>query len=70
VRVIGSNFRVNLSVEDQVITAADRPVSYMRGWPLARVLALAERWQWKVEFNDTERKRGEDQCDRTQRPST
>jgi hypothetical protein len=61
VRIIGSNFSVNLSVKDHVVVEADRPVRYMKGWPLKRVLALAERWHWKVEFNDAERKQGEAQ---------
>jgi hypothetical protein len=27
----------------------------MKGWTLERVLALAERWGWKVELNDADR---------------
>jgi len=38
-----------------VVTAADRPVSYMRGWPLQRVVALAERWHWQITLTDDER---------------
>jgi len=70
VRIIGSNFAVNLSVKDGTIVSADRPVRYMKGWPLQRVLNLAERWSWKVQFNDAERLREEDQRDRAQRPAT
>ena len=69
-RIIGSNFAVNLSVKDGTIVSADRPVRYMKGWPLQRVLNLAERWSWKVQFNDAERLREEDQRDRAQRPAT
>jgi hypothetical protein len=62
VRIISSNFAVNLSVKDGVVTAADRPVRWMVGKPLARVLALAKRWHWRIEFlNEAERKQCEDQ---------
>jgi hypothetical protein len=47
-RIEGENFRVGVSVKDGVVIEADRPVSYMKGWPLARVLALAARWHWRV----------------------
>jgi hypothetical protein len=71
VRIVGPNFSVGLRVKDHIIVEAERPVRYMRGWPLQRVLNLARRWHWKVEYlNDAERAQNEDQCDRTQRPST
>ena len=54
-RIHGENFSVGLHAKDGVVIKADRPVSYMRGWPLARVLALAERWHWKVGLSDNER---------------
>jgi len=61
-RIIGSNFSVIVSAKNGVITAADHPVRYMKGWPLARVLRLAERWHWKIQYlNDAERKQCEDQ---------
>jgi hypothetical protein len=37
------------------IVAADRPVSYMRGWELRRAVALAERWHWTLTLSDDER---------------
>jgi len=43
VQIVGSNFRVNVSVKNGTIVSADRPVRYMKGWPLQRVLNLAER---------------------------
>lgn len=69
-QIVGSNFRVNVSVKNGTIVSADRPVRYMKGWPLQRVLNLAERWSWKVQFSDAERLREEDQRDCTQRPTT
>ena len=56
-RIVGPNFCVRLSVKDGVVTEADRPVRYMKGWQLDRVFRLAKRWGWKVEFNDREQAR-------------
>jgi hypothetical protein len=53
-RIIGPNFRVVLRLRGGVVAEAARPVSYMKGWELARVLALAERWGWKVEMSGAE----------------
>ena len=53
-RIVGPNFSVRLSVQNDVVVSADRPISYMRGWTRARLLALAARWGWKVELNDAE----------------
>jgi hypothetical protein len=44
-----------LTVKAGEVVVADRPVSYMRGWPVARVFRLAERWGWKVDVFDNER---------------
>jgi hypothetical protein len=61
-RIISPSFTVNLSVKDGVVTAADRPVRWMIGKPLARVLRLAERWHWQIQYlNEAERKQCEDQ---------
>jgi hypothetical protein len=43
-RIIGPNFRVVLRLRDGVVAEAARPVSYMKGWRVERVLALAARW--------------------------
>ena len=49
-RITGRDFGpVHLIVKAGEVVVADRPVSYMRGWPVARVLKLAERWGWKVD---------------------
>jgi hypothetical protein len=48
-RIIGPNFSVVLRLRGGVVAEAARPVSYMKGWRVERVLALAERWGWKVE---------------------
>ena len=53
-RIVGPNFQVALRLRGGVVAEAARPVSYMRGWTLARVLALAERWGWKAELSDGE----------------
>ena len=53
--IVGPSFRVQLAVKDGIVTEAARPISYMKGWVLARVLALAERWHWKVGLSDNER---------------
>jgi hypothetical protein len=53
-RIIGPNFSVVLRLRGGVVAEAARPVSYMRGWEVARVLALAERWGWKVALSDAE----------------
>jgi hypothetical protein len=44
-----------LTVKGGVIVTADRPIRYMKNWPLQRVIRLAERWGWKVEIYDSER---------------
>jgi hypothetical protein len=44
-----------LTVKGGVITTADRPIRYMKNWPLQRVIKLAARWNWKVEIYDNER---------------
>jgi hypothetical protein len=54
VRVVGPNFCVVLRLRAGVVAEAARPVSYMRGWEVARVLALAERWGWKAEMSSAE----------------
>jgi hypothetical protein len=55
-RITGRDFGpVLLTVKAGEVVMADRPVSYMRGWPVARVLKLAERWSWKVDIYDNER---------------
>ena len=53
-RIIGPNFSVVLRLRGGVVAEAARPVSYMRGWEVARVLALAERWGWKAEMSSAE----------------
>jgi hypothetical protein len=55
-RITGRDFGpVLLTVKAGAVVMADRPVSYMRGWPVARVLKLAERWGWKVDVYAGER---------------
>ena len=44
-----------MTVKAGEVVVADRPVSYMRGWPVTRVLKLAERWGWKVDVYAGER---------------
>ena len=39
----------------------ERPVRYMRGWELQRVVKLAERWHWKLTLSDDERAQLEQQ---------
>jgi hypothetical protein len=53
-RIIGPNFRVVLRLRDGVVAEAARPVSYMKGWRVERVFALAARWGWKVEMSSAE----------------
>jgi len=48
---LGPNFSVVLRLRGGAVAEAARPVSYMKGWELARVLALAERWGWKAEMS-------------------
>ena len=69
-RIVGSNFSVNLTVQDGMVTHASRPVRYMEGWPLARVLALAQRWNWRVELHDYECAVGERPSSAAQRPTS
>ena len=53
-RIVGPNFRVVLRLRGGVVAEAARPVSYMKGWRVERVLALAERWGWKAEMSGAE----------------
>jgi hypothetical protein len=56
VQIVGKDFGpVFVKAESGMIVAADRPVSYMRGWELRRAIALAERWHWKFVLSDDER---------------
>ena len=52
--IVGPNFRVILRLREGVVAEAARPVSYMKGWRVERVLALAQRWGWKLEMNSAE----------------
>ena len=55
-RITGRDFGpVHLTIRAGAVVAAVRPISYMRGWSVARVLKLAERWGWKVDVYDGER---------------
>jgi hypothetical protein len=55
-RITGRDFGpVHLTVKAGEVVVADRPVSYMRGWSVTRVLNLAKRWSWKVDIYDSER---------------
>ena len=50
-RIVGPNFQVVLRLRSGVVAEAPRPVSYMKGWTISRVLALAARWGWKAEMS-------------------
>jgi hypothetical protein len=64
-QITGKDFGpVLVQARDGMIVAADRPVSYMRGWELRRAVALAERWHWKLTLSDDERVQLEQQHDR------
>ena len=52
--IIGPNFRVVLRLRGGVVVDAARPVSYMRGWRIERVLALVKRWAWQAEMSGDE----------------
>ena len=55
-RITGKDFGpVFVKAVSGTIVAADRPVSYMRGWELRRAIAVAERWHWKLVLSDNER---------------
>jgi len=67
VKITGENFGpIFLRISNGAVTEADRPVSYMRGWPVARVFKLAERWGWKVDVYAEERA----QLERPPEPAT
>jgi len=53
-RIVGPNFQVILRLRGGVVAEAARPVSYMKGWRVERVLALARRWGWKAEMSSVE----------------
>jgi hypothetical protein len=66
-RITGRDFGpVHLTVKAGEVVVADRPISYMRGWSVARVLKLAERWGWKVDVDADERT----QLERPPEPAT
>jgi len=61
-QITGKDFGpVYVKAVSGMIVAADRPVSYMQGWPLQRVVALAGRWHWKINLDDDERAQLEQQ---------
>ena len=53
-RITGPNFRAVVRLRGGVVAEAARPVSYMRGWRVERVLALAKRLGWKAEMSGAE----------------
>ena len=58
-RITGRDFGpVHLTVKAGEVVAAERPVSYMKNWPVARVLKLAARWGWKVDGDAGEQPSG------------
>lgn len=54
-RINAPDFFVFLHARNGVITQADRPIRYMVGWPLKRVVTLAAKWGWKIDASDEER---------------
>jgi len=54
---------VCVQAKSGVIVAADRPVSYMKGWDFKRAVTLAERWKWRLTLSDDERVQLERQND-------
>jgi hypothetical protein len=55
-QITGENFGpVQLQAKGGVVTEADRPIRYMKNWPLERVINLAKRWSWRVDLTDDER---------------
>ena len=55
-QITGENFGpVHLQAKGGVVTEADRPIRYMKNWPLQRVINLAKRWSWRVDLTDDER---------------
>ena len=54
-RITGQNFRAVLRPRGGVVAEATRPVTYMKGWRVERVLALAQRRGWEAELSDGER---------------
>jgi hypothetical protein len=54
--ISGRNFGpVHLTIRAGEVVAADRALAFVRGWSVARVLKLAERWGWKVDVYADER---------------
>jgi hypothetical protein len=61
-QINGENFGpVLLQAKGGMVVEAERPVRYMRGWELQRVVKLAERWHWKLTLSDDERAQLEQQ---------
>ena len=55
-QITGRDFGpVLLQAKGGIVVEAERPVRYMRGWELKRVVRLAERWHWQVALSDDER---------------
>ena len=55
-QINGENFGpVLLQAKGGMVVEAERPVRYMRGWELQRVVKLAERWHWKLTLSDDEK---------------
>jgi hypothetical protein len=61
-QINGENFGpVLLQAKGGMVVEAERPVRYMRGWELQRVVKLAARWGWKLTLSDDERAQLEQQ---------
>jgi hypothetical protein len=55
-RISGENFGpVLLQAKGGLMVEADRPIAYMKSWPLQRVIKLAARWRWQITLSDDER---------------
>jgi hypothetical protein len=55
-RVVGKDFMVALAFDkDGRVAKTDRILAFMIDWPIARVIARADRWGWRLELSDEER---------------
>jgi hypothetical protein len=51
VRISAPNFTAGLVIKDDHVIRAAPILNYMIGWPVKRIVALAQRREWSVEYN-------------------
>jgi hypothetical protein len=53
IRIVGPNFVAGLIISNARVIRAAPILNYMIGWPVERIVALAQRREWMIEHEPT-----------------